>query len=81
METRLNFIDEEGKERSAEIIFQTTLNGRNYVIYALDKDAENVDLLAARIIKNQDGTISYVDLDENDNKEQINELIQSLIKE
>ena len=78
---RLKFINENGEEVNAEIIFQTDLNGRDYIIYALDKDADNVDLLAARVVKNEDGTERYVDLDENDDKQQLNAVIQSLLEE
>ncbi len=78
---KLEFINENGEEVSADIVFQTNLNGRDYVIYALDKDEENVDLLAARMINNPDGTVSYVDLDEYDDKQQLNGIIQSLIEE
>ena len=71
---RLNFINENGEEVNAEIIFQTDLNGRDYIIYALDKDADNVDLLAARVVKNEDGTERY-------DKQQLNAVIQSLLEE
>lgn len=77
MEEKFSFIDENGNEVIADVITNTTLNGRDYVIYAIDKDDDNVDLLATRFVKSSS---SYVDLDESDSKSQIFEFIQSLMQ-
>ena len=79
MEKEIRFVDENNNEVVGEIIFQANIAGRDYAVVSVEKDAENVDLLAFRVTRNPDGTVGYSDLDETDDRAKINEVINNLI--
>ena len=56
-------IEVDGEVKEAEMLKTVSLDGNNYAIYAIDKGDETSDILASRIIKDDEGKDTLVDLE------------------
>ena len=76
---KFTIIDEFDKEREAEIITVLESEGREYVVYSIDKDEDNCDVLVSRLVKNSDGTESVEDITDEEERTRIHELVNELL--
>ena len=64
-------IEVDGEVKEAEMLKTVSLDGNNYAIYAIDKGDETSDILASRIIKDNEGKDTLVDLETDEEKNKL----------
>ena len=71
-------IEVDGEVKEAEVLKTVTIDDNNYVIYAIDKGDETSDILASRIIKDNEGKDTLVDLETDDEKSKIRDIVNAM---
>ena len=71
-------IEVDGEMKEAELLKTVSLDGENYAIYAIDKGDETSDILASRIVKDNDGKDTLVDLETDDERAKIRDIINAM---
>ena len=80
MESRkVKVIDEHGIDREANVICKFTVDEKDYVLYSIERDSENDNLFVSKIINNNDETSNMVNIEDNMEKERINNVVKELI--
>lgn len=80
MESRnVKVIDEHGIERDANIICKFTIDDNDYVLYSIERDNENDNLFVSKLVNNNDGTSSMVDIDNDVERTKINDVAKQLV--
>lgn len=83
MEEKRNFIvqDENGIQSVAEILTMLEIDGSEYVVYSIDKDLENSDVYAAKVIKDQDNNDRIVSIENEEEKKKVFGIVEKMINE
>lgn len=71
-------IEVDGEIKEAEMLKIITLDGNNYAIYAIDKGDETSDILASRIIKDSEGKDTLIDLETDDERNKIKDVVNAM---
>lgn len=71
-------IEVDGEVKEAEVLKTVTIDDNNYVIYAIDKGDETSDILASRIIKDNEGKDTLVDLETDDERNKIKDVVNAM---
>ena len=80
MESRkVKVIDEHGIDRESSIICKFTIDDSAYVLYYIERDSENDNLFVSKLVNNNDGTSSMVNVEDSMEKNKINDVIKELI--
>ena len=80
MESRkVKVIDEHGIDREANIICKFTIDNNDYVLYSIERDSDNDNLFVTKLVNNNDGTSSMVNIEDSMEKNKINEVIKEMI--
>ena len=77
MDDKFKVEDENGIEHDAEVITAFTYKERDYLVYSVDADEENSNILVSRLVKDSEGYDTIEDI--NDDNERIE--IQKVVKE
>lgn len=75
MEDKKFKIEVDGEIREAELLKTVTIDNNNYAIYAIDKGDETSDVLASRIVKDSEGKDTLVDLESDDERNKLKEIV------
>lgn len=70
---------ETGEIKEAELLTLVEIDGIKYAIYMIENDAENVDVLASYVVKDEEGFDKLVDIDNPTDKEKVIEFINNLV--
>lgn len=73
--------DENGVHLLVELLTILRIDGREYAVYSLDKDANTSDVYAARIIKDVNGTEKIISIDDEVEKRKVFQIIDKMINE
>lgn len=71
-------IEVDGEMKEAEMLKIITLDGNNYAIYAIDKGDETSDILASRIVKDNEGKDILVDLETDDERNKLRDIVNAM---
>lgn len=71
-------IEVDGEVKEAELLKTVSLDKENYAIYAIDKGDDTSDILASRIVKDNDGKDTLVDLETDDEKSKIRDIVNAM---
>ena len=71
--------DENNVEREATVITVVENNGKEYVIYSVARDEANVNVFASRLEKNSEGQNMIVDINDENEKAVVNEIVNGII--
>lgn len=71
-------IEVDGEIREAEVLKTVTVDNNNYVIYAIDKGDETSDILASRIVKDNEGNDSLVDLETDEERNKLKDIVNAM---
>ena len=79
---KFNFINDENKELTGELVFSITLEDKNYVIYEMPEDFnEKYDIMHVGEIEEKDGKVYIHNITREENKkikEKLNYLLNSI---
>ena len=79
MENEKFDIEIDGVINKAEMLKVITFEDQEYAIYAVDKSDETSDVLASRLVKNEDGTDTLVDLTDEE-RPKLTEIVQAMFQ-
>lgn len=65
-------------EREAELLKTVVVDDKNYAIYSVDNGDETSDILASQIIKNVDGSMMLVDLETDDERSKLKDIVTAM---
>ncbi len=65
-------------EREAELLKTVVVDDKNYAIYSVDNGDETSDILASQIIKNEDGSMMLVDLETDDERSKLKDIVTAM---
>ena len=71
-------IEVDGEMREAEVLKTVSVDNNDYVIYAIDKGDETSDILASRIVKDSEGKDSLVDLETDDERNKLKDIVNAM---
>mgnify|MGYP001865504436 FL=1 len=71
-------IEVDGEMKEAEVLKTVSVDNNNYVIYAIDKGDETSDILASRIVKDNEGKDSLVDLETDDERNKLKDIVNAM---
>ena len=71
-------IEVDGEMREAEVLKTVSFDNNDYVIYAIDKGDETSDILASRIVKDNEGNDSLVDLETDDERNKLKDIVNAM---
>ena len=71
-------IEVDGEVKEAEVLKTVTIDDNNYVIYAIDKGDETSDILASRIVKDNEGKDTLVDLETDEERNKIKDIVNAM---
>lgn len=72
--------DENNIERDATLITVIEVEGKEYVIYSIDRDEENVNIFVSALVKDANGNDIIVDIEDEKEKSKLNEIVKNIIK-
>ena len=72
-------IDEHGIDRDANIICGFKLDGKDYVLYWIERDNENDNLFVSKLLNNNDGTSNMLNIEDTIEKGRIVDITKQLI--
>ena len=75
----IKVIDEHGIDREANIICGFNLSGQQYVLYWIERDSDNDNLFASKLLKNNDDTFNMINIEDAMEKSKISDIIKQLI--
>lgn len=71
-------IEVDGEVKEAELLKTVSFDNNNYAIYAIDKGDETSDILASRIVKDSEGNDTLVDLENDDERNKLKDIINAM---
>lgn len=80
MDKKFKIIDEQNIEREANIITSFENEGKQYMVYSIDRDVETVNIFVSRIEKDADGVDVLKDIEDQTEKQKIDSIVKEIIK-
>ena len=77
-ENQIIKIEVDGVMKDAEILKIVSLNNNNYAICAIDLGNETSDILACKIVKDQDGSDQLVDLETDEERQELLKIVSAM---
>ena len=74
----VKFKTSDGNYRNADVLNTFNIDDKNFIIYSLDNGNDTSNIYASKVIVDEYGTPSFIDLD-NEEKAEIIKYIQELI--
>ena len=77
--TKFKILDENNIEREADVVTVIEVEGKEQVVYSIDTDSENCDVLVSRLEKQPDGTDEIFDIEDEIEREKIHNIVNELL--
>ena len=75
----IKVIDDHNIDRNANVMFALDLEGSEYVVYWISRDEESNNVFVSKILKNIDGTSSMLNIDDDEKKKELAEIVKLLV--
>lgn len=72
--------DEKNVERDATLLTVIEVDEKEYVIYSIDRDEENVNIFVSELKKDSNGNDIIVDIEDENEKIKLNDIVRNIIK-
>ena len=72
--------DQKNVERDATLLTVIEVDEKEYVIYSIDRDEENVNIFVSELKKDSNGNDIIVDIEDENEKIKLNEIVRNIIK-
>lgn len=72
-------VDENGVEHVADFISAFSYKDNEYVIYSIDKDNGEVDVLVSQLLKDNDGNDIICDIEDESIREDVKKIVEDII--
>lgn len=81
MDNKFKVIDENNNELEAEIITVFDYKEKEYVIYSIDKDEDNVDICVSLLEKDSNNYPIFKDITDSKEKKEIDRVVKEIIEQ
>ena len=81
MDNKFKVIDENNNELEAEIITVFDYKEKEYVIYSINKDEDNVDICVSLLEKDSNNYPIFKDITDSKEKEEIDRVVKEIIEQ
>ncbi len=78
-DAKFTVIDENNVERVANVITVVEIEGIEYIVYSIDTDSENCDVLVSRLVKNSDGSDSILDIEDENESVKVKAIVKEIL--
>lgn len=78
-DAKFTVIDENNVERVANVITVVEIEGIEYIVYSIDTDNENCDVLVSRLVKNSDGSDSILDIEDENESVKVKAIVKEIL--
>ena len=79
MDDKFKVVDENGLEHDAEVITAFTYKDRDYLIYSVDSDAENSNILVSRLVKDSEGYDIIEDIEDDNERLEVQKAVKEIL--
>ena len=75
----IKIVDEHGIDRIANIVCSIDVDGSDYVVYWIERDNDNDNLFISKLLKNNDGTSTMMNIEDSLEKNNLSDIVKELI--
>lgn len=79
MDDKFRVVDEQGNEHEAEVITAFTYKNKDYLVYSIDSDEENADILVSRLTKDIEGYDVIEDIDNEEERIEVQKAVKEIL--
>ena len=78
---KIKLLDENNNEVEANILNIVEIDNQEYLLYSIDKNNEEENIYALKIIKNATGEEDLIPITDNEEKKQVSDIINEIIND
>jgi len=78
---KITLLDENNNEVEANILNIVEIDNQEYLLYSIDKNNEEENIYALKIIKNATGEEDLIPITDNEEKKQVSDIINEIIND
>ena len=79
MDDKFKVVDENNLEHDAEVITAFTYKNKDYLVYSVDSDEENSNILVSRLVKDSEGYDIIEDIEDNDERQEVQNAVKEIL--
>lgn len=79
MDDKFKVVDENGMEHNAEVVTAFSYKEREYLIYSVDKDEENTNILVSRLVKDEEGYDVLEDIEDDNERLEVQNVVKEIL--
>lgn len=79
MDDNFKVVDENGMEHNAEVVTAFSYKEREYLIYSVDKDEENTNILVSRLVKDEEGYDVLEDIEDDNERLEVQNVVKEIL--
>lgn len=79
MDDKFKVVDENGLEHDADVITAFTYKDKDYLVYSVDSDAENSNILVSRLVKDNEGYDIIEDIEDDSERQEVQTAVKEIL--
>lgn len=79
MDDKFKVVDENNLEHNAEVITAFTYKDKDYLVYSVDSDEENSNILVSRLVKDNEGYDVIEDIENDSERLEVQNAIKEIL--
>ena len=79
MDDKFKVVDENGIEHDAEVITAFTYKDKDYLVYSVDSDEKNSNILVSRLVKDSEGYDIIEDIEDDSERQEIQTAVKEIL--
>ncbi len=79
MDDKFKVVDENGIEHDAEVITAFTYKDKDYLVYSVDSNEENSNILVSRLVKDSEGYDIIEDIEDDSERQEIQTAVKEIL--
>ena len=79
MDDKFKVVDENNLEHNAEVITAFTYKDKDYLVYSVDSDEENSNILVSRLVKDNEGYDVIEDIENDSERIEVQNAVKEIL--
>lgn len=79
MDEKFKVVDENNLEHDAEVITAFTYKDKDYLVYSVDSDEENSNILVSRLVKDNEGYDVIEDIENDSERLEVQNAVKEIL--
>jgi hypothetical protein len=79
MDDKFKVVDENNLEHNAEVITAFTYKDKDYLVYSVDSDEENSNILVSRLVKDNEGYDVIEDIENDSERLEVQNAVKEIL--